>query len=239
MAVACLLRWDPSLRGMDTERFLCHHAAFLPSTEYHLRMRTLIMTGLMLASTGAMARDMFVVVHTRDVEVDIYRCNCEIDKPGCEPMTRKVVRHPGSMRWHVVGGVAPYTVINGGGEGAGIVSITVMDAVGNIATSYGTIGTQTRFFDPICSDKKQDVMCEATPLSIPSQKKSKDATRVRRAIPAREPRTHDPDRVREPAQPPRITGSTFETRPSYERPSPAPSPSPSAPPSVRTVQRSR
>ena len=202
-------------------------------------MRTLIMTVLLLGSTAAMARDMFVVVNTRDTEVDVYRCNCGVDDPDCEPITRTVVRSVGSMNWHVVGGVAPYTLISALREDHnGNISVTVMDAVGTISTSYGTIGTQIRYFDMACEGVKEE-NC-ATPLFIPSQKKAKDQAKARTPStgPVREPRTYDPDRVREPVQPSRTSESTFEVRPSRERPSPAPAPPP-APAPVRSVQHSR
>lgn len=199
-------------------------------------MRTLIMTGLMLAFMGATARDMFVVVHTRDAEVDVYRCDCGVDDIDCTPVTRTVVRSNGSMNWHVVGGVAPYTLISTRGEDHnGTISVTVMDAVGNISTSYGTIGRQIRYFNVVCPGFNGEKDCEATPLSIPSQKKPK-AARIAPSGPVREPIYLN--RTREPMPPPRTRSTTFEEKPSRERPTPAPAPAPPPAP-VRNVQRSR
>ena len=202
-------------------------------------MRTLIMTGLLLGSTAAMARDMFVVIHTRDAEVDVYRCGCDDNDADCVPVTRSVMRHPGSMNWHVVGGIAPYTVINTANDDAiGTVSVTVMDAIGNVSTSHAIIGVQCRYFNVSCADEGTEA--EATPLCIPKEKKPKEPAKSRPpgTGQVREPRPLDPEKMREPAQPGRTTESNFEARPSRERPAPAPPPSPDPTP-MRNVQRSR
>ncbi|MEO8591478.1 MAG: hypothetical protein ABI432_19005 [Flavobacteriales bacterium] len=132
-------------------------------------MRAMIMTGLMLASLGAPARNMFLVIHTQDTEVIEYRRNCSNDLVGEGMVVRRVVRVQGHLSWHVVGGVAPYTVINGVPDELGNLCVTVIDAAGNVASGHGVICTQVTSETVGCPDAVQEepVVPKVSPTSVP------------------------------------------------------------------------
>ncbi len=108
-------------------------------------MRELIYPLLLAAlSANASKPDKFqVVVHTSDRVVVNYICTGATNEAGLTNVVQSVVQSQGGYTWHVVGGQAPYTVVdfnmvaNSGG------CITVQDANGLTSTGCGTIGVHT------------------------------------------------------------------------------------------------
>jgi hypothetical protein len=93
----------------------------------------------MLAMAGVMhASQMVVVLYTTDrVVVDhMRRVDANTDN---RILFRSEVQVEARINWHVVGGKAPYTLVDQHCEGMGIVSVTVMDACGRIASAKRVI----------------------------------------------------------------------------------------------------
>lgn len=90
---------------------------------------------------------MFVVVHPSERVVVEYVCNNRsLDDPYT--VKRTVVQQRGNVYWHVVGGVAPYMVIDKETLGTNV-CITVVDAAGTMATGCATrrASTQTIYIE--------------------------------------------------------------------------------------------
>lgn len=85
---------------------------------------------------------MQVVVRTTDRVVVNYVCTGDVLEPGRNTFLRTEVRSKGGFTWHVVGGVAPYRVVNYDVNASGG-CITVMDANGTLSSGCGTIGYNT------------------------------------------------------------------------------------------------
>lgn len=84
---------------------------------------------------------MQVVVHSTDRVVFDYVCNNNQGAGAEASVFRSEVRSQGGISWHVVGGVAPYRVIQNE-ENTMKGCITVMDAEGQVATGCSMIGLQ-------------------------------------------------------------------------------------------------
>ncbi|MFN6115081.1 MAG: hypothetical protein ACK46G_08265 [Flavobacteriales bacterium] len=104
-------------------------------------MRYLILLPLLCASVITSARDLFVVLYITDAEVvDMY---CETNEMNVLPvpvMYQSVVLTRGTVSWHAVGGVPPYTDLRAEQGPGGLVTVTVMDAACNTYTAFGHIG---------------------------------------------------------------------------------------------------
>ena len=97
-------------------------------------MRTLLLFLFMLSlSTAVPVKAFQVLVYTRDHVIVDYVCQERIQyEPGAA--VRSVVKSPGHINWHGVGGVQPYREISREWDPSGMVCVTVMDASGEIAT---------------------------------------------------------------------------------------------------------
>lgn len=107
-------------------------------------MRTLVLPLLMaaLSATAAKPEKMFVVIHTTDKVIVNYVCSDELYDDIDLPVVGTYVRSTGGYDWHVVGGVAPYTIVKNDMRTMSSGCITVMDAEGTVATSCGIIGVR-------------------------------------------------------------------------------------------------
>ncbi len=128
-------------------------------------MRMLILPLLLLANTAIHANRMHVVVSTRDRVVVEYRCEERASALEEGPAFRRVLRDPGHLTWHGVGGVAPYTLISDERDGFGNICITIMDATGNMATGCS-----------IMRERRLTIPVECEPL--PSEQIPSDSLRT-------------------------------------------------------------
>ncbi|MCB0757179.1 MAG: hypothetical protein KDC01_01875 [Flavobacteriales bacterium] len=85
---------------------------------------------------------MLVVVRTSDRVVLKYVCNSDKGEGPDARVFRTEVQSAGGMNWHVVGGVAPYTVVKNNMATSSGGCVTVMDAEGQVATGCGVVGVQ-------------------------------------------------------------------------------------------------
>lgn len=104
-------------------------------------MRYIVLVSLLCSALITSARDLFVVLYTSDAEVvDMY---CETDQMNAvrNPVAyRSMVLTRGTVSWHAVGGVPPYTDLRAEQGPGGLVTVTVMDAACNTYTACGIIG---------------------------------------------------------------------------------------------------
>lgn len=116
-------------------------------------MRTLVLPLLMaaLSATASKPEKMFVVIHTTDMVIVNYICYDNANSGADNPILGSSIRSTGGYNWHVVGGVAPYTIIKNEMRTMTGGCITVMDAEGTIATSCGTIGVR---------EERQQINCQ-------------------------------------------------------------------------------
>ena len=107
-------------------------------------MRTLTIPLLMaaLTATASKPEKMFVVIHTTDRVIVNYVCVDKINNEADNPVLGSYIKASGGYDWHVVGGVAPYTIVKNEMQSMNSGCITVMDAEGTIATSCGIIGVR-------------------------------------------------------------------------------------------------
>lgn len=106
----------------------------------------------------AVARELFVVVHTSDALVVQYYCGDPESTSGAQPVLPvRVQSSPGSFQWHAVGGLAPYTAIRTERAGEGTYCVTVIDAAGNVATGCGVIQTFVQRKNVSCRTWRDDV----------------------------------------------------------------------------------
>lgn len=142
-------RKEPNLSGalpLPPRRSPIVHAKrrrelYLRMHQHFSAMRNALLAALLFASLNGSAKKLIVVVHTQDALVREFRCACsERVEPGDRP-TQRVVRIPGRVTWHTVGGVEPITLLTQHTDGSGVVEVVVMDAVGAIAIGYGVIET--------------------------------------------------------------------------------------------------
>jgi hypothetical protein len=159
---------------------LCQYIRY----EKFMAMRALLFLPLFLPSISALAKEMIVVVHTRDILVTEYVCR-ERSASGSGDAVRSVVTRHGGFNWHVVGGVPPYTVINDE-EGGGMMCVTVIDAIGNVASGCGTIQIFTERLTVSCVPLKE----EAKPVPLDSLDLIKRPIAARPSPPVERPRVH-------------------------------------------------
>lgn len=143
----------------------------------------------------AVARELFVVVHTSDAMVVEYYCGDPqptIDVQEQLPVWVQIAH--GDFQWHAIGGLAPYTAIRTERAGVGTYCVTVVDAAGNVATGCGVVQTFTQ---------RKLVSCRTWGDSIPGHM---TAVRVPRTLaeepgkPRVTPRTAAPERPVQQAQ---------------------------------------
>jgi hypothetical protein len=118
-------------------------------------MRWLLFVFL-LGPLHSMAEKLIVVVYTTDAKQVEYRCrpsacvdgasNRNVD-PG---IVMQTVNRTGRVEWHAIGGVPPYKVVRNHTAEDGMVTVTIMDAVGNFGTGLGVIGKQTQVVSVDC-----------------------------------------------------------------------------------------
>jgi hypothetical protein len=139
-----------------------------------------LMLSLVFLGTAAMGRDLFVVVHTTDALVEQFVCENGGVGPNNALPIRSVVRNPGGVNWHAVGGRAPYTVIRHNTDARGTVCVTLIDADGQVATSCGVVQSRVQVVQVDCE------RYDATP--VPAQIKRPTTTTKERAQYHREQR---------------------------------------------------
>lgn len=116
-------------------------------------MRTLTIPLLMaaLTATASKPEKMFVVIHTTDQVIVNYVCVDKTSNEADNPVLGSYVRTAGGFNWHVVGGVAPYTIVKNEMKSMNSGCITVMDAEGTLATSCGIVGVR---------QERQEINCQ-------------------------------------------------------------------------------
>lgn len=117
-------------------------------------MRSILLGLLIIASTSLTAKNMFVVVNSSERVVVIYKCQNRLDPLTGYQVERQIVQSPGLIKWHVVGGLAPYTVIDQRSDGTNF-CITVVDAAGIIATGCAIKRTRIEVVALNCPTKEQ------------------------------------------------------------------------------------
>lgn len=168
-------------------------------------MRNLFLMLLMTSATAVSANKMAVVVHTSDRVVVDYVCTDRLNR-GQNNAVRHVVQATGRFDWHVSNGKAPYHIVEQERDDAGNVCITVMDAVGNMATGCGIIAERRVVASVNCPQYFQDDSPCALPLkamhkAAPTkylQADLREASPVRKPIerkPEISPRTTPPTRT--------------------------------------------
>lgn len=132
---------------------------------------------LAVVSIPAMAADpsnFAVVVHSTDRVIARYLCDQD---PTQQPFVYKtVVRKEGTFRWHVVGGVAPYTILKDVMKPGNTRCITVMDAEGQVATACKVMNTQEILIREGCGElEKLDFpWMGITPDSLSDSRRGKE-----------------------------------------------------------------
>lgn len=95
-----------------------------------------------LSASDVMADPLRIVMRSKDSFVVEYRCMNSQDRLQLNvPVQRTIVRQQGYVMWYVVGGVPPYTIVESEGRSTGQVCVTVVDAMGQIATATGAYNT--------------------------------------------------------------------------------------------------
>ncbi len=124
-------------------------------------MRAFLFLLFATIASCAVARELFVVVHTSDAMVVEYYCGDPESTSDVQqqlPVRVQIAR--GGFQWHAIGGLAPYTAIRTEREGVGTYCVTVIDAAGNVATGCGVVQTFTQ---------RKTVSCRTWPDSLPGQ----------------------------------------------------------------------
>lgn len=104
-----------------------------------------------LTATASKPEKMFVVIHTTDKVIVNYVCVDKINNEADNPVLGSYIKAAGGYDWHVVGGVAPYTIVKNEMKSMNGGCITVMDAEGTIATSCGIVGVR---------QERQEINCQ-------------------------------------------------------------------------------
>lgn len=102
-------------------------------------MRLLLAISVLTIATAVQASRFVVVVHTTDQQVRRFICPSRVES-NARNAVRTVVERHGSYSWRPLGGKPPYKLIESGCDAIGNVSVTVMDALGQLATGYGVVG---------------------------------------------------------------------------------------------------
>jgi hypothetical protein len=146
-------------------------------------MRYTLLFLLSYVSLIASARDLFVVLYTSDAEVvDMYCETEEMNTVASPVVLRSVVLTRGSVNWHAVGGVPPYTDLRAERGPGGLVTVTVMDAACNTYTACGVVGVR-RISKMVNCASDDPAQVAATPLPTSAAPrygtaKSSDRTRT-------------------------------------------------------------
>ena len=146
---------------------------------------TILLLMAALTATASKPKKMFVVIHTTDKVIVNYVCAEESENTADVPVLGSCIKSTGGYMWHVVGGVAPYTVLKNELRTMTSGCITVMDAEGTIATSCGVIGVLQEKLAVDCYAKKD--LDDGPYGLVPND--STDAARVGWKTP---PVEHDP-----------------------------------------------
>ncbi len=145
-----------------------------------IAMRYVILLSLLCVSVITSARDLFVVLYTSDAEVvDMY---CETDQMNAvrSPVIyRSMVLTRGTVSWHAVGGVPPYTDLRAEQGPGGLVTVTVMDAACNTYTACGIIGVNRISKMVNCSDDEPQSFT-AAPLPVTPAPRANSSASVAR-----------------------------------------------------------
>lgn len=151
-------------------------------------MRTFFLFGTLAAALGAFAGDLIVVVYTTDAKVVRYTCANDVQNPYAGgSVVMRTDHQRGGAQWHAVGGVPPYKLV-GYENAGGLVAVTMMDAVGNVATGLGAIGQQVQEVVANCRCwRGGELVSSALPASKRGQNAScSDPRPGHRAIPSPE-----------------------------------------------------
>jgi hypothetical protein len=109
-----------------------------------------LLIAFLLGPMHSMAEKLIVVVYTIDAKEVVYRCRpvvCTDGQQGPYPRGGLVMQSfmvSGRVQWHAVGGIPPYKLIENRVAKDGLVTVTVMDAAGNIGTGLGMMGQQVQ-----------------------------------------------------------------------------------------------
>ncbi len=128
-------------------------------------MKKFILLFLIVAPIAASASKMHVVVFTRDRVVVEYRCENRVSRLNGTGISRSILQTPASITWHGVGGVPPYTLIEQDIDRFRNVCITIMDAIGTMATGCSILGEQRHLVPIECpplndqEEDEQQVLC--------------------------------------------------------------------------------
>ena len=152
-------------------------------------MRKLILLSLAAMPMLVQAKNMHVVVHTRDREVVKYICEDRANEKGALAH-RTIVRYGGSVTWHGVGGVAPYTVIDIERDALGNVCITAMDALGSMATGCGLMIERTHIVAMECGKEPSLDSCNVRRPEVTNS----TICSIYRPDPEPDPRTDRPNK---------------------------------------------
>lgn len=133
-------------------------------------IRSILLIAL-LFSADAFADPLRIVMRTKDRLVVEYRClNTQDWLVQNVPVMRTDVRQHGYVMWYVVGGVPPYTIVESDGHLDGRVCVTVVDAMGQVATASGSFNTLV------------DLVTQECPPSDPGPRTGKDNGHYTRRI---------------------------------------------------------
>lgn len=122
-----------------------------------MRKLTPVLLMAALTATASKPEKMFVVIHTTDKVIVNYICVDKNNNEADNPVLGSYIKSAGGYNWHVVGGVAPYTVVKNEMRSMNSGCITVMDAEGTIATSCGTVGVRQERQEIDCQRKDDDL----------------------------------------------------------------------------------
>lgn len=136
-----LILFEPAPRELDI--------AYLRYGPIPHHMRWLLIAFL-LGPLHSMAEKLIVVVYTIDAKEVVYRCRpvvCTDGQRGSYAQRGLVMQTytvSGRVMWHAVGGVPPYKEIVNRVDKDGVVTVTVMDAAGNVGSGAGMIARQVQ-----------------------------------------------------------------------------------------------
>ncbi len=140
-----------------------------------MRKLTPLLLMAALTATASKPEKMFVVIHTTDKVIVNYVCIDKTNNEADNPVLGSVIKSTGGYNWHVVGGVAPYTIVKNEMRTMTSGCITVMDAEGTIATSCGVISVRQEQQQINCQ-REEDSLDHGPYGLVPND--STDAARV-------------------------------------------------------------
>ena len=199
-------------------------------------MRALFLFGTLTAALGAFAEELFVVVYTTDAKVVRYTCANDVQSPYANnSVVMRTDYQQGRVQWHAVGGVPPYKVLRNEIASDGQVTVTVMDAEGNVGTGLGLIGRQVQEVTANCKCWRNG---ELVTTVYPGAKQNANTScstpeRGHRAVPSTERGTRTAAQVSDRGtRNPEPASLAITSKP--ERPAPSSS---GRPGTIRTVDR--